>query len=238
MENINQLESKSIEKSIINFIEKHKDGYTKEEIDFIKNNALWPLYCKYTTSILEEIYDELGILPSDRNVYLQFLNMIDQLFGLDKNIIEIGAGKIPTLAKHISLKQNSGTITIYDNKILTSLEYPKKLIVKREKFSSNTLLKPYNLMIGFMPEDISYLMVQEACKNKMDFIIGLSRLYYDYEEETYPDLLTERQQDLVYKCQQEVKDAFGDDLKMAKITPSDYSTIPVIYYKKPKCKIS
>lgn len=158
---------------VIEFIEAHKEDYTDREIDFIKRHASWGLDKPYVADILRQIYNEVGAMDDDINMYQGFINLLEKNFDINTDIIEFGGGIIPSLAKKLSLKQKSGTITVYDPRIITSIEHADNLILKKEQFNENTPIGNTKLIIGFMPCDSTNMLIDIACKNNLDFMIAL-----------------------------------------------------------------
>ena len=53
-------------------------------------------------------------------------------FDINTDIIEVGGGILPSLAKKIALRQKSGTVTVYDPRLITNIDKPDNLILKKE----------------------------------------------------------------------------------------------------------
>ena len=62
---------------VIEFIEAHKEDYTDREIDFIKRHASWGLGKPYVADILRQIYNEVGAMDDDINMYQGFINLLE-----------------------------------------------------------------------------------------------------------------------------------------------------------------
>ncbi len=148
------------------------DDYEKKMIlSYVKNNAfdfgLMP-------DLIREVYDELGILEVDKNIYIGFIKMIDELFELkDKNVLEVGGGVLPRLGERISQIQDKGTITVYDSRISEYKEGNTNLRLVRKKFDGRFSVKGIDLMIGLMPCKAAEVIVDVSVKNNIDFIVAL-----------------------------------------------------------------
>ena len=104
---------------VLKFLKDHKEDYTEEEKEMILKNYAWGKKEKaLVPDILRQIYDELDLLSPTKNIYLGFLKLIEKNFSIDGNLVELGGGRIPSLAKKIALQQKNGTITVYDDKLI------------------------------------------------------------------------------------------------------------------------
>ena len=163
-----------IEQKVLKYIEKHPDIFSKLEksqiINYIKNTkdpVLIP-------DIIREVYDEVGILPENVNIYLGFINLIGEKHLIqEKRIIEVGGGKIPRLGKRISKKLTTGTITVYDPKISHYESDTIKLKLVREKFNRRTDVSNTDLLIGLMTCEAAETIIESALEHNIDFIIAL-----------------------------------------------------------------
>lgn len=173
MQNIKEEEYK---RRVNDFLEAHKDEYTTREYNYIKKNAAWGLQAKngfHITDILRQVYAEVGLLPEEQDMYNGFIKLIQDNFDMDRNIVEVAGGIVPSLAKKIALKQNGGTITVYDKRVITPDESPENLVVKRQMFSKDTQIPSAEMIIGFMPCDATIDIIEAACKNNIDFMVAL-----------------------------------------------------------------
>lgn len=124
--------------------------------------------------LVREVYDELGILSIEKNIYLGFIKMIDDIFGIkDKNILEIGGGILPRLGERISKIQDKGTITVYDPRISEYKDDSSNLKLVRKTFDGTINVNNIDLMIGLMPCKAAETIVNVSTKNDIDFIIAL-----------------------------------------------------------------
>lgn len=186
MSTINEEEYK---KRINKFLEDHKEAYTEQERKFIKRNAEWAFRSNngfYTSSLLRQILAETNLLEDHKNMYKGFLKKLEDHFDINRDIVEVAGGIFPSLAKMIALKQKTGTITVYDPRIVVPDKCPDNLILKKQSFNSNTQIPTAQMLIAFMPCDATMDVIESACKNNVDFMIGLceggSRKGYGYLE--------------------------------------------------------
>ncbi len=158
------------------FLEAHKQDYTKLESDFIRSNAIYSLEHNdgfYIYDIVRQVLTELNLLGDDKNMYLGFVKLLEEKFGLEKNIVEVAGGIVPSLSKLIALKQKTGKITIYDPRAIIPPQSPNNLVVKRQCFNKNTQIPDAKMIIGFMPCNATLDIIESACKNEIDFMVAL-----------------------------------------------------------------
>ena len=80
------------------FLREHTDDYSLAEKKLILDNRTWGKTSALVVDILRQVYDELDMLDPDKNIYEGFANLLEENFDINRNIVEIGGGKIPSLA--------------------------------------------------------------------------------------------------------------------------------------------
>jgi len=223
-------DDKKLMSKIIELFDKYPDAYTEEEKEYIIKNYNWISYNNGYNYILREIYDELGLIAENKNIYIGFIDLIDKVFSLERNIVEIGGGIIPRLSKRIALRQNKGNITVYDPRLATTTTKLQNLKLIKEKFDKDHSASN-NLYIGLEPYGGTKTIIETACKNNSDFIIALGDLPKENNsiiDETEYDYL---QQILIYEARNLVYQ-YGIG-RLEKASLEDYGNIyPVIYNKR------
>ena len=165
---------------------------------------------KENETIFTQIFSACGVLDKDRNPYYQMAKKIEEEYGLDRDIIEVGGGMVPALAMEIAKRQKEigkGTITVYDPEAIFKTLDGVKII--REKFTLATPVKPTDLLIGRKPCRATPTIIKSANKRNIEFYISLcncdhtpdeyclthrgidGNIWYDYIEETARDTLPE-----------------------------------------------
>ena len=157
----------------LKFIEAHKENYTQREYEYIRGNIAWGMDKLFVSDLLRQVYDEIGMTDPKTNMYEGFVKLLEENFDLERDIIEIGGGIVPSLAKKIALRQKEGTITVYDPRLITDINHPDNLILKKEKFNKDTPIGNAQMIIGFMPCEATNLLIETACANNVDFMIAL-----------------------------------------------------------------
>ncbi len=173
-------------------MEKNDDNYKvirQQAIEFVKNHCILYGYIEmhclidairnmdiselYVVELAREVFDELGLIPGEYNIYEKFSNVVDSIHGLDnKNIIEIGGGRFPRLAKRIRLKQKNGSITVYDPNLHVEFD-SKRFKLRRRRANAYTDVNNCDLIIGLMPCKGAETLLDLALKNRKDFVLWL-----------------------------------------------------------------
>ena len=159
-------------KKVLKYLKDNIGNYSETEINYIFKNYDYLEDNKFVPDILRQIYDELGLLDDKDNLYLGFIDIIKDIFNIDSNIVEVGGGVIPSLGKNITLNQKSGTVTVYDPRLINNVDNDK-LILKREYFNDKTDISKCDLVIGLMPCQATEVLIRQAGKYNKDFLIGL-----------------------------------------------------------------
>lgn len=209
------------------FLRQYKKYYTQNEISYLKTSYNPNLQVIEMPDILRQILDKYNLLTCKENVYNKFIEIISTLYSLDQNIIEVGGGVIPSLAKKIALQQKKGTITVYDPRIMPQENIPH-LKLKKEKFTLNTNLNNTNLLIGFMPSTATEIIIKKACQEHIDFIIALCGEGYLSEDDYFEDI-DEWIQYIMYVAKANIRDANFGTLGVNYELGEDY---PIIFTKR------
>lgn len=226
------LSSLEISYRIRNFLEEHKNDYTEEEREFLLNNCTWGRKTNLVCDLLHQIYDHLGMIEDTTNIYSGFIDLIDQEFGLEQSITEVGGGRIPCLGKHIALRQKKGNITVYDPKMIKEMTKnpPSNLILKKESFTPTTDITNQTLLIGFMPCTATQLLIETACKKKKDFIIALCD-GMDGHDDINLDYEINWQLEMIYNARKQLRDNDRGYLEVTDLEEYGIS-YPIIYSKQ------
>lgn len=215
------------------FLDAHSEFYTEREKTYIRNNAALiarPNKRNYGSSVLRQIYDTVGLIPDEENIYLGFVDLIESNFDIDRNIVEVAGGRIPSLATKIALRQKTGTITVYDPRVIIPTNHPQNLILKKEIFYRNTPIESAQMILGFMPCDAVIPTIESACANEIDFIVALCeggmRRGYEWLE-TDDEWISY----VEYIAKRGMKNKDMGTLEIASLEKYDYE-YPVIYNKR------
>jgi hypothetical protein len=201
--------------------------------DFEKNYILW--FSKSLERRAEvpyyvlELFDELGILPDDENVYEDFFNFIKSIHSLDnKRIIEVAGGMLPRLSFRIRNNQDGGRVTVYDPRLASHLESDESFILKRENFNTNIDSSNTDLIIGLKPCEATEDIIRWATSNHVDFIIGLCEGGLHGEPYDYFESSEDWIRSMVYLADRLVESENMGELKIKKLRDCNYN-YPIIY---------
>ena len=166
-----------INKRIKEYLEKNIDLYDKYDQFFLECLDIKTIrnYKNNMPDLYRQVLEEIGYYDenTEKSGYNAFIKILDNEFGIDKNIIEIAGGVVPTLGHRIFLKQSSGTITIYDPRLSNYYKENNRFILKKEKFKRNTDTSKADILIGFMPCVATQAILENALDNKKDFLIAM-----------------------------------------------------------------
>lgn len=211
------------------FLRDHAKDYTLEEKEFILKNCAWGQKSSLVPDMLRQIYDELGFLDSERNIYDGFVDLLEENFDIDRNIVEIGGGKIPSLAKKIALRQMHGTITVYDDKLITTDFNLPNLSLKKRRLQADELLNA-DMIIGFMPCDGTQTAIDLAKRNRIDFMIALCEGSCQNEMPAFMN--DDWENSMIYEARKAVRDGHLGELKKVKMAKKYQNPYPVIYNQR------
>ncbi|MBQ2640147.1 MAG: hypothetical protein IJF92_05270 [Bacilli bacterium] len=214
---------------VINIFDKYPDAYSDEEKDRILKDIGWIDNNNFYGYMLREIYDELGIIKKQNNLYLGFIKLLKKEFGLNKDILEIGGGILPRLSSRISLKQKNGSITVYDPRLAYTETNNNKFILVKEKFTMDKLPNECDLIIGVQPYGGTETIIETACRNNIDFMIALGDLEGNEFANEYE--FGSLQNELISNTKKLVKKYNLGELKEAEV--EQYGSLyPIIYNKR------
>lgn len=173
---------------IIDYLKRFHRGYTRDEIEYLYKYIEKDVNIDITKEpdYVLQILSVLEILDEKNDVYKYLFKEICKYHDIKQNILEIGCGKYPSLARIIAKKQikiKQGTITVYDPKLVLTNAYPLKL--KRERFNYGTNLNRFGLIIGINPGDNIEAIIEKSNEEHKDLFLGLSADYYGFEQSTY-----------------------------------------------------
>ena len=163
---------KAGKEKVEDYLKQHKGVFSDEEVLYYLSNNTGE--CLFIPDEVRSIFDELGLLPDNRNIYKGFVSFLREKFPIeDMDIIELGGGVIPRVSKRISLLQNKGTITVYDPQLSFYEKENEHLSLIRKKIDSSIKTLPCQLMISLMSCDAIEGFLNLAISSNVDFCFGL-----------------------------------------------------------------
>lgn len=191
---------KELDERIHKFIEIYGEGYdrsmTEDEREYLEMSLSNYILSSYRAAyhdfgigetVFSQIFSAIDALPKEKNPYFQMANRIEEEYGLDKNIVEVGGGRFPALAYEIQKRQaklHKGSITVYDP-ALAVLELEGIQLVKKP-FSSATPLLKTDLVVGQKPCKATESIIRVANKNSIPFYIELCSCDHTPGTQIYP----------------------------------------------------
>lgn len=152
---------------------KYEKYYPKSEFEFVMENFVKDFGNEDgITSLLLQAYEECGLsdeLP--RNLYGNFIRHIKADCDINQDLLEVGCGIIPSLAKSLKKQQTSGTITVMDP--LISIPKYGNLRIIQENFTKNTDVSNYSLIYGAFPCRATIPMINSSFENDVDMYVLL-----------------------------------------------------------------
>ena len=168
------IETMNMTKKVLEFFNEYPDIFTEWEKRIIINYS--KKFSKYilVPDNVREVYDELSLIPRENNIYLGFIDLVEEIHSLDnKNIVEIGGGVLPRLGKRISSSKNIKSIVVYDPRLSKYENDTEKLKLVRKRFERDTSLDDADLVLGLMPCEAANIIVDSVVKNNKDFVLAL-----------------------------------------------------------------
>lgn len=179
------LSREELKKRMTEFLLKYREGYGRvSEIEDLEMEMDLMTYIKYyyMDSYYEPRRGENAFFQmfsaidglEGRDPYYQTMQEIEEAFGLDRDVIEIGCGMFPSLSRLIAKRQQEigkGTITAYDPELVTKVVDGVKLI--RERFTLATPIPKDALIIGRKPCEATAVMINAAAANKSELFLKL-----------------------------------------------------------------
>lgn len=171
MKNLSEKEKLEL---LSNYFNEHGNSYKDVEIRRIMN--------QFGTSYgdhLTQIYYALGLLEDEENPYIGFTQLIEKLYGLDINILEVGGGVYPALTSEITKRQlviGKGSITVYDPLLSKNVNFKKAILVK-EGILNTTDFSKYDLVIGKEPCSATTILIDNCLKQKKDMLVSPCKCY-------------------------------------------------------------
>lgn len=193
---------KELRKRIEAFLSIYGDEYdrsiTDEEAEYIEMSLSSYILAHYKEAyydfnngetIFSQIFSAIDALPKDKNPYFQMANKIEEEYGLDRDIVEVGGGRYPALAREIHKRQaklHKGSITVYDPSLVV-LQLEGIHLVKTPFNNATPLLKT-DLVVGQKPCFATESIIRVANKNSVPFYIELCSCDHTPRKPIYPTI--------------------------------------------------
>ncbi len=123
-----------------------------------------------------QVFSISGAYPDEVNPYYQMATEIEEEYGVDRDIMEVGAGFFPALAVELRKKQikiGKGTVTIYDPKTIIDSESEYGIKVIKQKFTENMMIKEGSILVGRKPCKATPIIIKNANAQAIETYINL-----------------------------------------------------------------
>lgn len=166
---------------------KYEKYYSKSDLEYVMKNFVNRFEDRdCINNLLLQAYEECGLSEElSVNLYGSFINHIRTDCDINGDLLEVGCGVIPSLAKSLKKIQTSGTITVIDP-LVKIPEYGDLRIINGT-FTEQTDVSKYKLIYGTFPCEATSAMIHSSYENDVDLYLALcgcadGKLYLDYYE--------------------------------------------------------
>lgn len=211
--------------------------YSDNAREYINENFISFLEEKMAPDILMQIYYATGIQPTCGPFYNAHIKKIQELFGLDKNILDIGSGRIPAFASQIASIQRKigkGTITLYEPLLIhTNPKYPN-MTLHKEEFNEDVSIKEFDLVTGILPCEATETIIASSCKAQKDFYVAMCGCTHFKYLSPYMSVNPYVYQDYVIKLTRDLLSEYDNGELVIDYLPEDEFGIdyPILYNRK------
>lgn len=152
------------------FFKEYGDYLLEREIRYIKEHMFdEDLYIN--TTILE-IYEHLGLSKYLKcDLYQHFFNHLKKDCEINKSILEVGSGLIPSFARKINENQSSGKVTAMDPLIIPDIY--DSIDIKTCEFTSETDVSEYDLIVGQYICELIILVIDSSFIHDIDMYVQM-----------------------------------------------------------------
>lgn len=191
---LTRLQKRSVEE----FLTKYGNTYNEEALDYIISNYETDIDKVDRPAVMTEIYSSLDILSQNKNIYYYLFQKLTENHNIDKNILEIGTGRFPTLSKFIYKNQqlkNKGSITLYDPEF--SIKFARKGRIIRQPLAQRINIESYDLITAIVPSNQAESIIKQAEKYKKGLFLVLCGITYFEKNRTYDASISKEREDYI-----------------------------------------
>lgn len=226
-----ELSNYEIIEKIDNLFSLYPNTYSREEMIHIYGGFRLGRVHNYVDDILQEVFDELELLEEENNIYNFFIDLLEKNYDINQHIVEVGGGRFSCLAKRIAKRQNSGTVTVYDPKLIYRETSQKNLLTLKKSFDHNTDVTGVGIITGLFPCTATNTIIDVACANGIDFQIALCSCLIRDKRLEYPQIKEAYDHYIIEPARRKVENFGLGNLEVKYL--DDYGVnSPIIYTKK------
>ena len=138
--------------------------------------------------MLYEFLSSQGLTDKKVDIHNKMFDITKSYFGSldDKKITEVGAGLIPIISNKI-VKNSNSTVTVFDPYLIKGFYRKKRLIYRKELFSSEKIDRQ-DLYIGLMPCEGTTEIIKGVMRDKSDMVLAFCGCsHFDENELQFSD---------------------------------------------------
>ena len=223
-------------------------NYEESALEYLEENIMSSLGEEEIPDILMQIYNELGLYYPSRSPYVGYFNKLLSIHGLDKDILDVGGGHLPTFGHMIAkyqLRIGKGTISVIDPALITNKSKMPNLKLIKEEFNKEYDITNYDMLVGILPCDTTEDLIESAIVNHKDFFVGMcgcihgelrsmyfgGGMYWGFNPTPvmYQNLVEEKAQKLLEEYSE-------DELGITYLSKKHMIPFPILYNKKRNTK--
>lgn len=186
---ISDSDKQKVQRKLMQFMTLYGDKYEPYYKEYIDREFLGTSFEKNVEKdLMDQVYSATGVYDNIPNIYDTFIEEMLKHYSIDGNLVEVAAGFYPGLSEKISLRQKSGTIIIYEPKII--VESNEKFKIIKESITESTMVNNVDLIYALRPHAATETIIKMANKNDVDMFIGLCGCipflnYDDFDDLSY-----------------------------------------------------
>ncbi len=229
----NEINEKILEEKYALFLSEYSQYFTEYELWRLNGIYKMGLDQIDLPDVVREIYDMLDLIKPEKNIFLGFIDLIKENFDIDSNIVEVGGGIFPTLGKRIALSQNTGSVTVYDPRLYTTIPISNNLKLVDKKFDNHISISGTDLIVGLQPYGATEEIIKTACLNGTNFMIALGKAEESFGGGWYVDDIQQQtwENRIIKIAKQRLGESGMGSLEITNLSKYG-SNYPVIYNKK------
>lgn len=232
--NIQHIQRKNrLEEAFKIYKEQYEKYYDDDLRKFIESRFFIDAYEKESVDVLMQLYSELGLDQGIETFYKTHFQKINNLFGLDRDVIEVGSGYIPAFANKIAFYQQrlqKGTITIYEPLLNEITPKFPNMTIHKEKFTPETQINSNALGISILSCEATATILKKFCENRMDFYIAMCGCDHTSNGFTYNPYFY--QESIIALANNLVKDYDNGELVVDSLGKEFNIDYPILYNRR------
>jgi len=188
--------------------------------------------------VMTEIYVMLGFIKDENNPFKIFRSFIEEQYGLDRDILEVACGHIPTLALDIDLnqqKRGSGSIEVCDDALILTTGWGD-VVANKRRISEQSDVSKFSLIVSMLPCEATKTIIKVANKNEIEMVMYQCGCVHDGRDNPNDFRFTDF---IAYR--RELRELASDTLPKGFIysepkfpSSSPYHDIPIVMTKRKK----